>query len=94
MGMELREGPAGPREASKDTWPLLPLSQGQLGTLCVRISHEQLLDPKSHSSLGWCHNETFLTHGLGQHKALRDQLAILLAPPDALGVPLAWWLGL
>lgn len=79
VGMEWREGPGGPGEASKESWPLLPLSQGQRGTLCVKISHKQLLDPKSHSSLGWCHNEGFLTHGVEQHKALRDPLAMLLA---------------
>lgn len=51
--------------SQKETEPLLPLSQGQLSTLCVMISHKPLLEPKSHSSLSWCLNDAFLTHGPG-----------------------------
>lgn len=56
------------------------------------MSHSNCLTPEVVVHGVGYHNEAFLTHGLGRHKALRDQLEILWAPPDALGslLPGGW----
>lgn len=80
-------GGGGQGGCQKETVPGLPLSQGQLSTFGVRISQKPLLDLKSHSSRGWCHNEASLTHSPG-HKG-QGTARVPAGPARCSGVYLA-----